>query len=155
MGFRNFAYLPHKGSNFSQLPQRIFDSKCGSRRITGQGFESLSLRHHVVADCISFATTFFASRKSRLSLIPSLLLSEADPLRWAPLRDMRSFFCSGSHILLQHRLCQRGRCPHANRRVVATPYCSLHPPQAALATVPSFSFSAGLGASRLCMVSAE
>ncbi len=42
------------------------------------GFESLQA-HHVGASCISLAPTFF---KSRSALIPLLLLSNRDPLRW-------------------------------------------------------------------------
>ena len=38
--------------------------------------------------------------------------------------------------LLNQRLCQRGQSPLANRLDSATPFCSLHPPQAALANVP-------------------
>jgi len=42
--------------------------------------EPSDMGHHVVADFISFATTFYL--KSHLSLIPSLLLSQSQPLRW-------------------------------------------------------------------------
>ena len=42
------------------------------------GFESHH-RHHVGASCISLAPTFF---KSQSSLIPLLLLSDRDSLRW-------------------------------------------------------------------------
>ena len=40
------------------------------------------------------------------------------------------------HVLLNQRLCLRGRSPLANRLDSATPFCSLLPPQAALANVP-------------------
>ena len=61
----------------------------------GRGFESLPARH-VVADFISFATTFLFPGQSRLSLIPSLLLSP------------KSFACanlSGGPMKTQHRFC--------------------------------------------------
>ena len=38
--------------------------------------------------------------------------------------------------LLNQRLCHRVRSTLANRLDSATPFCSLHPPQAALANVP-------------------
>ena len=43
------------------------------------GFESLQAHHHVGASCISLAPTFF---KSQSALIPLLLLSDRDSLRW-------------------------------------------------------------------------
>ena len=49
---------------------------------------------------------------------------------YRPLRRLRRQFP------LQHRLCRRGLTPLANHRVAAAPYCSLHPPPAALANVP-------------------
>ena len=40
------------------------------------------------------------------------------------------------HVLLNQRLCHRVRSTLANRLDSATPFCSLLPPQAALANVP-------------------
>ena len=40
------------------------------------------------------------------------------------------------HVLLNQRLCLRRQSPLANRLDSATPFCSLPPPQAALANVP-------------------
>ena len=54
------------------------------RAATGVAFPQKSestLLHHVGASFISFAPTFF---KSQSALMPLLLLSKPDPLRWAP-----------------------------------------------------------------------
>ena len=53
------------------------------------GFESLQA-HHVGASCISLAPTFF---KSQSALIPLLLLSDRDSLRW-----IRGRFLTGDEI---------------------------------------------------------
>ena len=66
-------------------------------------------------------------------VVPARGLGMPPPYRRVSLDGCRDGACP---ILLNQRLCLRRQSLLANRLDSATPFCSLHPPQAALANVP-------------------
>ena len=66
-------------------PFKIRPAPLGSDFVFWEDAEFFNRSHHVVADYVSFATTFSFCKKRRRLLTPSLLLPKSDPLCWAPI----------------------------------------------------------------------